>query len=69
MADDVIVGVILQCLIVVENVHRPIAGLATAVEVRPHLLVKHEIPHQHGLAPLIDSAQSHIPHVGHKTLA
>src|SRR3712207_9029396 len=60
--------VVLQCLVVVEDVHGAITSLTTAVKIGSHLLVEHEVPHENGLTPLVNGAEGDVLYVGREAL-
>ena len=70
VVDDIIMRIIAQLVVaVLIDINSTIAGLASAIQVRSHLIVKHQIPYKHCLAILINSSERHILHICHQSFA
>ena len=68
VVDDVIMRIVAQLVVaILININSTIAGLASTIQVRSHLIVKHQIPYKHSLAILVYRSERHILHVRHQS--
>ena len=68
VVDDVIMRIVAQLVVaILIDINSTIAGLASTIQVRSHLIVKHQIPYKHSLAILVYRSERHILHIRHQS--
>ena len=55
-------------LIIHRDINSTKTSLATTIQVGAHVHIEHQVPYQHSLTPLVNSAQSNVLHILHKAL-